>query len=273
MSAPKTQSQFIGDHDFSATHFAPAQVGEKTSVLVYRNAEGAQSRRGGRLEFQLCSDADRPLVTRYGIDSVRDEGNPNRRGLALKITEPKALAALKQLDEVIVRTAIERSKEWFKKALTEEQVRARYKPVVSKVRDEDDFEVMKVKVKAGDVQVPTELHLRDVNGRVRKHGATIEDLERPGAEVVPIVSAYALWFMGGGSSFGLSFQVEKMIVRPGEERDTLDEFASSVPLRAADEPEAKAVKLEAAGDDDVVVDTRDILGLKPEPADDGDAAM
>ena len=100
---------------------------------------GARPQKGGRLEFQLCSDSECPLTTRYGIDSVRDGWRSaiDRRGLVLKIEEPKAVAALQQLDEVIIKTAIERSKEWFKKPLTREQVEARYKNIVSKARDDD----------------------------------------------------------------------------------------------------------------------------------------
>ena len=250
-------TQYVGDIDFAATHFAPAQLGEKMSVLVYRSAEAA-TQKGGRLEFQLCSDSECPLTTRYGIDSVRDGESSDRRGLVLKIEEPKAVAALQQLDEVIIKTAIERSKEWFKKPLTREQVEARYKNIVSKARDDDPFHVMKVKIKTEAAKVPTELHLKEEGGHVRKHGGRVADLERPGAEVVPVVSGYSLWFMGGGAQFGMSFQVERMIVRPSADADNLDSgFVSSKPIVVAPPPApasaAPHVKLEDAPPADVDV--------------------
>ena len=86
---------------------------------------------------------------------------------------------------------------------------------------------MKPKVKCGD-KYPTELHLRLPDGRFRKNGGRIEDLNY-GASLVPILSAtYGLWFLGGGLQFGLSWQLEEAIVTPGV--DTSDD---STPLASA----------------------------------------
>ena len=52
---------------------------------------------------------------------------------------------------------------------------------------------------------------------------------------MPIVSAYALYFLGGGTQFGLSFQAEKMIITPGAARDVLDDFVTSKPLKVTDD--------------------------------------
>jgi hypothetical protein len=109
---------------------------------------------------------------------------------------------------------------------------------------------MKIIVKTGNSAVPTKLHLKEPDGRIRKNGATIDDLMLPGALIVPVVSTYSVWFMG--SSFGISFQAESIVVvSPGQERDELADFVSSVPLKmikTGDEQSVDDVKVD--GDDD-----------------------
>jgi hypothetical protein len=238
---------YIAEYDASKMHFEKMTLGGsgQKQVLVYRDATSTSA--SNRLEFQLCADVAAPLDCKYRLDTVKDDGNPLRRGQKVKLTDAMTLAALRAIDEKIVATAIERSAEWFGKTLPAEQVRMRYKPIAEVRRDGDDHHEMKFTVKMPGGAVPTKLHLWE-DGQVVPNAAQPEHLELSGAKVVPIVSAYSLYFLGGGTQFGLSFQAEKMIVTPGGPRDELSDFVSAAPLvakrDAADYRPAKVAKLD-----------------------------
>lgn len=230
---------YIGDMNIESITFGPFENRDgKTKVEVYRDASSTQ--RSNRLNrIALCPDAMDPFVCPFGIDNVRDDSaNPYRRGLAITITDPATLDSMRKLDEHIVASAVANSKEWFKgKTLTEADVRLRYQPILGKFREEDVTEGIKIKIKCPGSDYPTALHLRDETGQHHKTGGRIDHLTK-GARVVPIVSAsYGLWFMGGGSKFGLTMQAEEMIVVPGaQDSDNLSQFASSRPLEMAKRP-------------------------------------
>lgn len=222
-------TDFVGTFDSCNLHFAPMSTTSdgRSSVELYKDPSMSKF---SRLEFQLCEDAEAPMTTKYAIDN---DDNPNRRGLAVKVEDPRVVAALESLDAAICAKAVECSAQWFKKSLNADQIEARYKPILQK-RDGDDHFYMKIKVKTGTSKVPTVLHLRDPEtGLVHKRGGRVEHLANAGAQVVPIVSAYSLWFMGGGSQFGISFQAERMIIAPGAPRNDLDKFLSSKQFKVA----------------------------------------
>ena len=233
---------FVGDMDFTQLVFAPMTNDGRQRVDVYTNPN--MSKRD-RIRVNLCPDVAEPLAARWPLDTVREDSNPDRRGQGVLLDNERALRSLKTLDETIVRAAVANSTKWFKKDLSEEQVRARYKTVVGKLHVDDEKEGMKFKVKCGNADVPTVLHRREADGVVRKRGGRVEDLEGWNAKLVPIVSAYGLWFMGGGSQFGIAFQAEDMIVTPGEVQDSLSQFASKEPLVVEDDaPTTKQPKVE-----------------------------
>ena len=225
---------YVGDMDMSKIVFGPCEIKDgKTKVEVYR--DGTSTANNNKInKLALCKDAMVPMETRFSLDNVReDSGNPYRRGLGITVTDPNTIRALRALDEVIVKAAIANSKDWFKKKepLSEDAVRVRYKPLLGPLKEGDETDGVKVKVKCPGVSYPTSLHHRDVDGRHHKNGGRIEHLTR-GAKVVPIVSAsYGLWFMGGGTQFGLSLQAEDMIIIPGDTPDdSLGQFPTSAPL-------------------------------------------
>lgn len=227
---------YVGDVKVDQLTFGSVDnSGGKTKVEIYRdNTSVAKNNRLNKMH--LCRDACVPMECRYPLDSVRDDGNPLRRGLMVKVTDEATRDALRAIDRRVVMKAVESSKEWFKKQLSEEQVLARYKPILQKAKEEDDFECVKLAIKCPGSEYPTSLHLRDANGKYRKNAASINDLTY-GSSVVPIVSAsYGIWFMGGGSSFGVKLQAEEMIVTPGDAAsDSLDHFPSSRPLEMAED--------------------------------------
>ena len=267
---------YIGDLVMSQITFGPFEdIKGKQKVEVYTKAEQTKQNKLNRIA--LFRDALHPMTTRFPLDAVRDDKtNLLRRGLGITVDDDKTIKALRDLDETIVKAAVANSKEWFKgKMLTEEQVRLRYKPVFGKLYETDETEGVKPKVKCPGTEWPTALHLRDHEGKHHKNAGTLEHLTK-GALVAPIVSAsYGLWFMGGGTQFGISFQVEEMIIVPGQTAaDDLSQFGSSAPLkmaktlatgdsdsrkRSADEMEggddgvdnvSKSTKVELIGDED-----------------------
>lgn len=223
LPAVQRKNAYIGDLDVSQLTFMPMTTENGRSRVVIE--DNARYRK--QFSYQLCPTVQAPMTAKYSLDRVQEDGNPDRRGLTLRVTDAQTIASLKALDDAIVEEAIKRSKEWFKgKELNRDAVLARYKPILNEM---EDHHTMKIKVKVGESKVKTALHLQE-GDTFRKYGATPEQL-KAGSDIVPVVSGYALWFMGGGSSFGLSLQAEAIIVSPAEDRDELDEFISTVPLK------------------------------------------
>jgi hypothetical protein len=231
--------------------FGPCDLKDgKFKVEVYR--DGSSTTQSNRLNrANLCTDAMKPFPCNFGLDGVREDGNPERRGLMLRVTDPETVRALQEIDEVIVQKAVASSKEWFTKGgrgpvLSEEVVRSRYSPLIYKYNESDEHYVCKIKVKAGG-RYPTVLHLMDDAGAYRKNAGRLEDLT-PSAQVVPVVSmSWGIWFMAGGK-FGITMQAEEIIIFQGQKQDDMSHFASSVPLTKA--PEAardETARDEAAG--------------------------
>ena len=128
---------------------------------------------------------------------------------------------------------------------------------VDKQGEEGTEECVKFKVKCDPKKVPTQLHLINADGTVEEGGGTLEHLCVRGASVSPILTAYSLWFMGGGTQFGVILQAEKMLIKPGVPRPPLADFCSDVPIvtskRAREEDEAvdmnKVAKKEEEGEE------------------------
>ena len=231
----------ISHFDMSTICFGPVTfVGpkkEKVKINVFRDASStSDSNRFNRVN--LCCDAKQPMFTKYALDSVREDGNPDRRGLTIRVTDTVTRETLNALDEMVIKKAVESSKEWFGKAgkplpqgLSEDVVRDRYQKLVG---IKDDEPIIKVKVKTGGLY-PTTMHLNE-DGRFRKHAGKPTHITRDAA-VVPIVSlSYGIWIIPGGK-FGLTMQVEEMMITPNESAaDDLSHFASSTPIMMHHQP-------------------------------------
>lgn len=247
---PTKQYQHISEFDPNSITFGTVDaVGikkDKVKVDVFRDSSSTvASNRFNR--FNLCRDASEPMIARYSLDSIRDDTiYPDRRGLTITVSDSVTRAALEAIDEVVIKKAVECSKEWFGKAgkplaqpLSEAVVRDRYQPLIYFKDDGDDEKVVKIKVKTGG-QIPTAMHLND-DGRFRKLGATAEHLTR-GSGVVPVVSmSYGIWIIPGGK-FGLSMFAEEMLVTPGGDvSNDLSHFASSKPIAVHPPPTPQPV--------------------------------
>jgi len=269
---PGKQYPHISEYNLDNISFGPVEyVGakkDKVRVSVYRDGScTTSSNRFNR--FSLCQDASEPMITRYALDTVREDAiNPDRRGLSIRVSDPVTRSTLEKIDELVIKKAVECSKEWFGKAgkplaamLSEDVVRDRYQPLIYFKDESDDEKVLKVKVKTGG-DYPSVLHVNE-GGRFRKGGGRPEHIT-VGAQVVPVVSmSYGIWVIPGGK-FGLTMQVEEMMVTPDEiANDDLSHFASSKPIQM--HPVAPP------SNDDVVVKVEDLPVVKVEdlPVDDG----
>lgn len=219
---------FVGEIDMTKVHFGP-MVNDGTKQKVEIHKDNTSTKSSNKLIFNLCQDPREPFGCRYKLDTVREDQDGSRRGLIVKLEDPSVLAALQALDDHVIAHAMKNCKEFFKKSsMTEADIRLRYKPLVVKAQEEDDFYCTKFKVKCKGWA--TELHLLHDDKTVEEKAGTLEHISQYGAYVAPILSAYGLWFMGGGTSFGITIQAEKMVVKPGAPRPALSDFCSPTPI-------------------------------------------
>lgn len=249
----------ISEFDVNAITFGPVEYAgkNKDKVKVDMFRDGTSSAKANRFNrFNLCRDAAEPMITKYALDTVREDStNPDRRGLMIRVSDPVTRTTLEGIDELVIKKAVECSKEWFGKAgkplaqpMSEAVVRDRYQPLIFHKDEGDEEKVVKIKVKTGG-DYPTTMHLNE-DGRFRKYGAKAEHLSQ-GARVVPVVSmSYGVWIIPGGK-FGVTMQAEEMMVTPGEGgEDDLSHFASSKPIMMHASP-----VVERAGPSAAVPDT------------------
>lgn len=219
----------LWDIDLSSLYFTELQ--RKTlsngsmqeTVDIFTNATDRK-----RLRVQLCPDVDAPMRTLFSLDAQKPNLKPDendRRGLAVKVEDPRLLQSISGLDAFVAGYAKEQWKAGWKRSSDVANVDAFYHKLIKEDKYGKPFVKMKIKCTPG--KVPTDLHLRIHGEPFRKHGGRLEMLETRGAdvEIVPIVSILSIWFMGS-NSFGLNVQAEEMIItRPLDvERPLLDNF-------------------------------------------------
>ena len=197
--------------NFSRLYAAPVikqGMGKKRVDLFMDETSTSPS---NKIKFQLCDSELKPIVTKYPLDQVRDDGDPTRRGQMVIVDDPATVDALLAFDKRMIELAVQHSKDWFGSVKTEEQVRPCYKSVLTRISEEDDY-TMKFKVKCQGAQYPTKiLRLRDA-AKGELVPAKEKALGAKNAKIVPVLSAYGVYFISGGAQFGVSFQAESIIV-------------------------------------------------------------
>lgn len=227
------QTPIVGDCDFTRICALPMTKnnGKKRVDLFMDDTSTAPA---NKIKFQLCVDETKPVLTKYGLDQVRDDGDPTRRGQVVIIDDPKDQDSLVKFDDRIVQLGVQNSKDWFGKTLTEEQVRLRYKNTIT--RDSDDAEsLFKFKVKCTGAAWPTKILRR--SGSDSLAPANESALAAKGAKIVAILSAYGIYFISGDAQFGVSFQAEHiLVVEEGTASNEVSAFSLSKSFRVVADP-------------------------------------
>lgn len=228
---------YIGDLNVEKLHVQHT-LDKKGASRYVVNMETGKS-----LNFRLTPDHLTFVNTRYMLDREREDSqDDNARRGQMVILNDDQVKVLSSIDAFIVKTAVTHSKEWFKKTLTEEEIKARYKPIVVKAKEEDTFSCMKFKVKCANSPLPTKLHKIGADDEtVYPNKGTIQMMETMGTSLCPVLSSFGLWFMAGGLSFGLALQADEIIIKPGEGSNPLGSFVSTVPMK---------VKAEESGEEE-----------------------
>jgi hypothetical protein len=234
--------EFVGDLDVSKVVFKPLAMDKGIPRVEIAKDASTKS----KFFFNLCKKATEPFELRYRLDSVQEGSDGSRRGLSVKIQDEQVKKVLQELDEAVVAAGVANCKEWFKKSqMSEMEVRARHKPLLVFSEDNPDECSLKFKVKCA--QYKTKLHLLQEGNNVVMNGATLDDLNERTTRIAPILSIYSVYFMGGGSQFGISIQAEEMFVLPGAKDGALSNFLGEfnvVNPPVADPVSSNAVQLE-----------------------------
>ena len=218
---------FIGTVDnLDKMHFMPVitnkDIGKK-SVDVFWSKEDVSYE--GRIRFKLNADETTPFVTGWGIDEEKDD--PVRRSCNVTVTDPRVVKKLREMDDRIIKEAFAKSKEWWKKELTEETLRARYKPIVDYDAPDTECRVkFKVVVPHTNPEPLKKYPKASLIFRKVDEDSVVRDNHTvivPKSEIICILRTQGIWFMG--DSFGMSFTADKLVVRPHEQVDPLDEFS------------------------------------------------
>jgi len=186
----------------------------------------ANDRRPIRVQATPISGAPR-CTAPFGVSKPYDpaQEDNNKRNFEQAIADDGLLAFLRELDEFAVREACRNLEAWFptkgKKALTEDDIRGMYHPLVVEADEEKGYPPnfrTKVNIKGDkvvNVYVATDLP----DGKVDCRAGSLSDIV-PFVEDVPIFEIVGFWFMS--KSFGWSLQTTDVVVFPKPGREAFD---------------------------------------------------
>ena len=223
-----------------SSEFSPASVGfsklrknKNGGKTVYLNAGDNK-----KLYLQL------PFMrSPYGLSAFTDEGT-GRTTYSLDLsfdtdnTEAMELHdSLKELDELIVNTVAENSKEWLGKEFNVAVLReALYKPIVRPGKEPYPSTLkLKIATKPDGSFVPEAYN-------VRKEPVTLDTIEK-GQKVMAIVDISSIWFID--NKFGVTIRLQQTLL---EQSTKLPSFA----FQGVDLPDADDTVLDDDEEDDEV---------------------
>ena len=177
----------------------------------------------GRISLQGIAVEDPPYVAPFGITAFADDGNTAaRKNLDLSIHCPNALKFWTAVDEQIIAAAIANRETWFRVALTPEQIRKNYSPLVIFDVDNKGY-APRLHTKVTVAGAEADKVLRVFNYDVRKnmvYPATALDV-RVRSKGVPIIDMGAIFFMGA-TKFGLTLYTTDFLLFPERTRGDVD---------------------------------------------------
>ena len=166
----------------------------------------------GKLPRFVLGSVDAPLRAPHGVSTpYSGADSADRLTMDLEVAPGPLLDALTALDERIVSTAVERSKEWFGRQVDEATARAWYTPLVKPSKDADKYPNPTVRTKFSckrgketAVYVPT-----GVDNKYRR--GSRDDLP-PKKEKELSVEVVMTSVMLGNRSFNVSLTAEQVLL-------------------------------------------------------------
>lgn len=246
----KNSTQFMITTDLNPNDFHYSNViVDKSRKSVKTFASRHNLTYENRIMFQLCKDENHAMPVKYDIEP-RDGDDPQRRNVIVTITDPDMIEKLQEIDAHNLAVACERSKEWFKKEISAAELKIRYKPILNFNEERNEY-VFKFKLVLPSVDDPkrqfTEIFTTDGS---KPRGADHTIVTRD-AMVVPVVHTNGIWFMGGDSSFGMSFVASIVRVQPKEVVPPMKKMRFSTPLDIG-EGAVSGVSSAMEADDEIV---------------------
>ena len=178
-----------------------------------------------RIRFQMSEDQSQNLQQAvWGLGTPLAGQDASRRTLELSVESPALNDFLQKMDERNIKTAVEKSPNWFKKSVDEGAVTNMYVPLLKPPVKEDAKATVRVKVKCGDY--PTNIYVVDdvSDGKLSYHKGGPDDLAR-NVKCMVMVETVGLWFMS--RQFGMSLTATEIIVWPNRRASGIDAFTLS----------------------------------------------
>lgn len=221
--------KYIASQDFSGLHFCPVQVERnRKSVEMYMSSKSTSW--SNRVSFQLVENEDSPAIAKYNLSPANEDQDPTRINFTVCLdsrNHKQAIETLLAIDAKVKSEAVARSKEWWKKELTEEAIAFKYKPLVTYDSDNDNYCVrFKVVVPHPTPEPgrkygkPTEVYVLSDDGtaKLTKNAASVLTSE---SEITPSLSTGGVWFMGE-NQFGVSLKADIILCKPKPQKTGLD---------------------------------------------------
>ena len=169
----------------------------------------------GRLPRFVLGSIDAPLRAPHGVSTPYSGAeSAERLTMDLEVQSGELLDALTALDELIVTTAVERSKEWFGRQVDEPTARAWYTPLVKPSKDVEKYPNPTVRTKFS-LKRGKETKVRVPTGGENAYRPGRKDDIVKGADVCVEVTMTSV--MLGNRSFSASLTVEQVLLASAAE--------------------------------------------------------
>lgn len=167
---------------------------------------------GDEISFQFSEGLDDSLLVPYALNKPQPGENEHKFGLSVTIPRGSRQEAFCQaVDEAVLAAAQSRSEDWFKKKLSAEEVKARYKPLLQPSTHEA-YPDPKLKIKLDD-RSTTVHHMAEPPSAALPSGRlepkTIHDIAARSSVVVK-VCVRPVWFMK--NLFGVSLAAKEVLL-------------------------------------------------------------
>jgi hypothetical protein len=229
MDQRNMSTKLVTQFNHDDVHFHAVTFNAKGQKNVDMSYDKTSTSWANKVVLQLSTDTE-PIISKWPLSQPREGEDGKRRSWELNIKDKETLSVLEKLDKCVLDKACEKSREWFKKDLKREQVEARFKQIVKEPTNEGDYPTIMIKVKCPPNENPTKI-MKILEDGVTLEPGTIDDLTKD-AEVIAVVRTNGVWFMS--DSFGVSFQADKIMVKPVPKKTFEDHFVLSKEFKMQD---------------------------------------